>query len=211
MSQRRAEQLAALVPADVPVYVATTEVLNRIIGFKFHSGVLACGLRGRRRTLEEVLPHDRPRLRIVICEDINNAENLGGIIRVAAGFGADALVLGERCVDPFWRQCVRVSMGTLFWLPLVQSENLLADLAKLRDEWDVELAATVLAADGESLASSRPSARMGLLFGGEAQGLSPAAVAACDRRITIPMKLGTDSLNVAVAAGIVLYHFCGSC
>jgi TrmH family RNA methyltransferase len=48
---------------------------------------------------------------------------------------------------------------------------------------------------------------MALLLGGEAQGLSPEIVRACDRRVTIPMKLGTDSLNVAVAAGIFLYHF----
>jgi tRNA G18 (ribose-2'-O)-methylase SpoU len=147
-------------------------------------------------------------LRIVVCEDINNAENLGSIVRVAAGFGVDAMLLGERCVDPFWRQCVRVSMGTLFALPLVQSDDLLADLERLRDSWKVEVAATVLDPGGESLGNAELSPRMGLLFGGEAQGLTPAAIAACQRRITIPMKLGTDSLNVAVAAGIFLYHFC---
>jgi tRNA G18 (ribose-2'-O)-methylase SpoU len=207
LSERRAE-LANLIPEAVPVYVAPSEVLNQIIGYKFHSGVLACGLRGPRRTLEEIIPRAQSRLRIVICEDINNAENLGGIVRVAAGFGADALVLGERCVDPFWRQCVRVSMGTIFSLPLVQSENLLADLKKLREGWKVELVATVLANDAEMLGTATPSPRMALLFGGEAQGLTAAAIAACDRRITIPMHLGTDSLNVAVTAGIFLYHFC---
>jgi tRNA G18 (ribose-2'-O)-methylase SpoU len=207
LSERRAE-LANLIPEAISVYVAPAEVLNQIIGYKFHSGVLACGLRGPRRTLEEILPHDRARLRIVICEDINNAENLGGIVRVAAGFGADALILGERCVDPFWRQCVRVSMGTLFSLPLVQSENLPADLKKLREGWNVELAATVLANDAEVLSQAKPAPRMGLLFGGEAQGLTAEAVQACDRKITIPMQLGTDSLNVAVTAGIFLYHFC---
>jgi len=208
LSERRADELAGLVPADVPIYVATTAVLNAIVGYKFHSGVLACGLRGRRRTLDEILPTTPTRLRIVICEDLNNAENLGGIVRIAAGFGADALVLGERCVDPFFRQCIRVSMGTLFSLPLVQSENLLTDLMKLREIWKVELAATVLDANGEPLSVAKASERMGLLFGGEAQGLTPEAIALCDRRITIPMKLGTDSLNVAVAAGIFLYHFC---
>jgi tRNA G18 (ribose-2'-O)-methylase SpoU len=208
LSERRAEELAGLVPADVPIYVATTAMLNGIVGYKFHSGVLACGLRGKRRTLEEILPKNPARLRIVICEDLNNAENLGGIVRIAAGFGADALVLGERCVDPFFRQCIRVSMGTLFSLPLVRSENLLADLVKLRETWKVELAATVLAENGEPLSVAKASPRMGLLFGGEAQGLTAQAVALCDRRITIPMKLGTDSLNVAVAMGIFLYHFC---
>jgi tRNA G18 (ribose-2'-O)-methylase SpoU len=209
LAERRADELADLVPKQVPLYIAPAAVLNQIVGFKFHSGVLACGLRGPRRTLEEVLPADRDELRIVICEDINNAENLGGIIRVAAGFGAHALLLGERCIDPFFRQCIRVSMGTLFALPLVQSNDLLADLAILRDQWDVELIGTVLAGDSRPLAEAIPAARMGILFGGEAQGLSDGAIVACDRRVTIPMMLGTDSLNVAVAAGIVLYQFCG--
>jgi tRNA G18 (ribose-2'-O)-methylase SpoU len=213
LTERRAEEMAKVIPDGIPVYVTSTELMTRIIGFKFHSGVLACGLRGQRRTLEEVLPAEsqegmQPSLRIVICEDINNNENLGSIIRVAAGFGVDAILLGERCTDPFFRRCVRVSMGTIFQLPLVQSENLLADLAKLRDRWKVQLAATVLGADGELLATSSPAPRMGILFGGEAQGLTNEAIAACNRRITIPMKLGTDSLNVAVAAGIFLYHFC---
>jgi tRNA G18 (ribose-2'-O)-methylase SpoU len=208
LSQRRARELAPLVQPAIPVYVATAALMNRVVGFKFHSGVLACGLRGPRRTLKEVLPKDRPRLRVVICEDINNAENLGSIIRVAAGFGGDALLLGERCVDPFFRQCVRVSMGTLFHLPLVQSQNLVADLATLRDEWNIELIATVATADGVPLTGALSSPRMGILFGGEAHGLTQAAIAACHRRITIPMQLGTDSLNVAVAAGIFLYHFC---
>jgi len=207
LAERRAEELAAVVPKDVPIYVASSEVLNRIVGFKFHSGVLACGLRGPRRMLEEVIPIDRERLRIVICEDLNNAENLGSIVRVAAGFGADALLLGERCVDPFFRRCVRVSMGAIFSLPLVQSFNLLADLGKLRTHWQVELAATVLCDSGEKLADAVQSPRMGILLGSEAQGLTEAAISACDRQITIPMKLGTDSLNVAVAAGIVLFHF----
>jgi tRNA G18 (ribose-2'-O)-methylase SpoU len=210
LSERRAAEIAPLVPHNIPVYVAPTQVLNRIVGFKFHSGILACGLRGPRKTLEEVLPIDEPRLRIVVCEDLNNAENLGGIIRVAAGFGANALLLGERCVDPFFRQCVRVSMGTLFHLPIVQSRDLLTDLAKLREKWNVELAASVLAGNSERLADAIPSPRMAILFGGEAHGLSPAAIALCNRRITIPMQLGTDSLNVAVAAGIFLHHFFGS-
>ena len=57
------------------------------------------------------------------------------------------------------------------------------------------------------LAESKRSPKMGFLFGNEAQGLSHEQIAACDRQVTIPMKLGTDSMNVSVAAGIVLYHF----
>jgi tRNA G18 (ribose-2'-O)-methylase SpoU len=74
-------------------------------------------------------------------------------------------------------------------------------------ESGVELAATVLEGDAQPLAGAARPPKLALLFGNEAQGLDPALVAACDRKITIPMRLGTDSLNVAVAAGIILHHF----
>jgi tRNA G18 (ribose-2'-O)-methylase SpoU len=71
----------------------------------------------------------------------------------------------------------------------------------------VELVATVLDSAAESLEKARRGAKVGIVFGGEAQGLEQAYVAACHRKVTIPMHHGTDSLNVAVAAGIFLYHF----
>jgi tRNA G18 (ribose-2'-O)-methylase SpoU len=181
--------------------------MERVMGFKFHSGVVACGRRKPRATIDEVVPRDRERLTLVVCPDLSNVENVGSMIRLCAGFGVDALILGEHSHDPFWRQSVRVSMGTIFTLPIVHSDDLLRDLRRLRGEWDVEIAATVLDENAEALEHARRPARFGLMFGNEAQGLDAAHVAACDRRVTIPMKLGTDSLNVAIAAGIFLYHF----
>jgi tRNA G18 (ribose-2'-O)-methylase SpoU len=207
LSEKRAAEIGPLVPEGVPVYAAPQDVMNVVLGMKFHSGVMACGRRKPRQTIDEVVPKGRERLTLVVCPDVSNVENVGSIVRISAAFGADALLLGERCHDPFWRQAVRVSMGAVFRLPMAQSENLLADLARLRSEWGVELAATVLDPDAEPLESATRAPRFGLLFGNEAQGLDEAYLRACDRRVTIPMRMGTDSLNVAVAAGIFLYHF----
>src|SRR5688500_9496614 len=207
LSEKRAAGFAPAVPAEVPVYVAPQAVMEGVMGFKFHSGIVACGRRKPPRTIDDVVPKDRERLTLVACPDLSNVENIGSIIRLCAGFGVDALVLGERCHDPFWRQSVRVSMGTIFSLPLVHTDNLLRDLERLRREWGIELAATVLDDGAESLAQMKRPARFGLLLGNEAQGLDAEHIAACDRRVTIPMKRGTDSLNVAIATGIFLYHF----
>jgi tRNA G18 (ribose-2'-O)-methylase SpoU len=207
LSEKRAAEFAPLVPAHVPVYVAPQALMERVMGFKFHSGIVACGRRKPRATIDDVIPRYRERLTLVACPDLSNVENIGSVIRLCAGFGVDALILGERSHDPFWRQSVRVSMGTVFSLPIVHTDDLLRDLRRLRTEWGVELAATVLDETAEPLDRATRPARFGLLFGNEAQGLNDAHVAACDRRVTIPMKLGTDSLNVAVAAGIFLYHF----
>ena len=117
------------------------------------------------------------------------------------------MILGERCHDPFWRQSVRVSMGTIFRLPLLHTDDLARDLRRLREEWGVELTATVLDPSAEPLEAAKRPEKFGLLFGGEAQGLESRWTELCHRRVTIPMHHGTDSLNVAVAAGIFLYHF----
>ena len=205
-SENRLPQIQPIVPDDVPLYVAPQALFRGLLGMKFQSGVMACGRRKARRTIDDVIPK-KDRLTLVILPDIANAQNVGSLVRISAAFGADAIVLGEQCHDPFWRQAIRVSMGTVFRLPLYQSKDLLADLERLKKEWNVELIASVLDEDGEPLENAPRGKRIGILFGNEAQGLGEQFIRACDRRVTIPMKLGTDSLNVAVAAGIFLYEF----
>ena len=214
VADRRADEFSRIVPDQVPLYVVPQSLMTQILGLKFHSGVLACARRKPPKTLDELLPPaasidvDKA-LTLVICPDLSNVENIGSIVRLCAGFGVDLLILGERCHDPFWRQSVRVSMGTIFYLPLYQSDDLSRDLSRLRDQWKIDLVATVLDPPpaAEPLERAKRGPRLGLLFGGEAQGLEPRDLQHCSRRVTIPMHHGTDSLNVAVAAGIFLYHF----
>ncbi len=111
-------------------------------------------------------------------------------------------------------------MGNALTLPIVCSRDLNADLRRLKSEWQVQLAATVVEptdptdehevtrsmADVEPLDQAGRPARLALLFGNEANGLGPEWLDLCDRQLTIPMH-GADSLNVAIAAGIFLFHF----
>jgi tRNA G18 (ribose-2'-O)-methylase SpoU len=207
LADRRVAEMAAIAPPELPVYQVSQELMNGILGLKFHSGVMACAIRPAPKSIDEVIPKDKSPLTLVICPEISNVENIGSMIRIAAGLGADAMILGEKCHDPYWRQSVRVSMGTVFSLPLVRSKEIATDLRRLHDEWNVQLAATVLDADAESLSGAKRPAKFGILFGSEAQGLAREHVAMCDRKVTIPMHWGTDSLNVAVATGIFLHHF----
>ena len=208
LTRRRAQQIAPLAEArGAPVYVAPDEMMHQIIGYKFHSGVIACGLRKPPATLEQIVPRDRKPLTLVVCPEISSNENLGSLIRISAAFGAGAMLLGERSADPFFRQSIRVSMGTIFSLPVLQSQDLMHDLARLKNESEVELIASVLDESAESLSDAARRERIAILIGNEAQGLPREYVELCDRRVTIRMRLGTDSLNVAVAAGVFLYHF----
>jgi tRNA G18 (ribose-2'-O)-methylase SpoU len=205
LSKRKESAIAPLVPPSVKLFVATDDLIERLIGFEFHSGVLACGIRPPSPSLPSVIPPPPKPTLITICQEITNAENLGSLIRISAAFGANAILIGERCCDPYFRQSIRVSMGTIFSMPIVRSENLISDLDQLR-EMQINRFATVLDKDAEPLDDVLPPPRLAIVFGSEAQGLDASTIAHCDRRITIPMKLGTDSLNVAVAAGIFLFH-----
>src|SRR5258706_7687900 len=209
LADRRVAEIAPLVPPHIPVYSAPVEVVNQVLGFKFHAGVMSVGIRGRSPTIDDVMARagGGDRATLLICPEIEKTDNLGAIIRIAAAFGVDAMILGERCCDPFFRQSVRVSMGAAFVLPIVRTDDLARDLRRLRLEFGVELIGSVLAENAERLEDMKRPARMGLLLGNEAQGLGAGLEGLCDRRVTIPMKLGTNSLNVAVAAGVFLYHF----
>jgi len=81
LEDRRVEEIALIVPPHVPIYVAPKSLMTQIIGYKFHSGIIACGRRKPPATLEQIAAP--PDATIVVCPDLNNAENLGSIIRIA--------------------------------------------------------------------------------------------------------------------------------
>jgi len=199
------ERFADRLPAGVPLYEIPPASVEELVGFNFHRGILACGRRKPSPPLAKWLAEHPGRLTLVVCPDVKDPENLGAIIRISSAFGVDGLLLGEQSTDAFSRRVLRVSMGTVFRLPILRSENLLEDLRVLGNA-GVERAATVLDPAAESLEKFTRGERFALLFGSEGHGLDAATVDCCDRKVTIPMQPGVDSLNVAVAAGIFLYH-----
>jgi len=200
------ERIAEAVPEEVPVYVVPTRMIDELIGFHFHRGLLACGRRKPAIRVDEVLEQAPLQSTCLICPDVTDPENLGTIIRISAGLGADFLVLGGRCGDPYSRRISRVSMGNNLKLPIIQTEDLESEVTRLRES-GFEIAATILDPSAEPLHSAKRPKRFALMLGNEGDGLSAEWIAQADRRITIPMQNGTDSLNVAIAAAIFLHHF----
>jgi tRNA G18 (ribose-2'-O)-methylase SpoU len=210
LSERREAELFTQFPAMLPVYVLPQKLAEGLLGYNFHSGVLACGIRKPPPDLSSRLDgavRAGDRVTLVVCPNINDPENLGALVRLGAAFAVDALLLGRGSADPFSRRVLRVSMGTAFRLPILECSDLHAALVRLRDQLNVQLAATVLDESAERLAAAHRPQRLALLFGNEAEGLDRRWIELCDRRITIPMQGSADSLNVAVAAGIILHHF----
>lgn len=200
-------------PAGVSLFVASPELLSELAGFKFHRGVMACGLREEQPAqgdvLDRALAGSKPEepLLVAVGIDLADPENVGGLIRAAACFGANAVVLNRSRPDPLSRRVIRVSMGAALRLPVVHSPDPLATLDRLRQRWQCQTVAAVLSPAATRLSDLPAPRRAAILFGSEGEGLPGELVSACGNRVSIPMAPGCDSLNVAMAAGIFLHHF----
>lgn len=198
--------IALRVPHGVPLYVLPEALVDVLIGFNFHRGVLACGVRRPWPGAVELARAAGERATFVVCPRIDNPENLGAIVRISDVFGVDAVLTGNRCPDPLSRRVLRVSMGSALRVPVVACEDLAADLDRLRCDHRFEAAATVVDPEAEPLHAFRRPDRLALLLGSEGHGLEPTWLELSDRLVTIPMRPGAESLNVAVAAGVAVYH-----
>ena len=190
-------------PLPVPVHAVSADLMAQVVGFHLNRGVLAAADRAPQPDLDTLLGAAR---RVVVCEGINDHENLGALFRNAAALSADAILFGPRCADPLYRRSVRVSMGHVLRVPFADlpAYGWPAGLDVLRRNGFRTLALTPRIPYAE-LSTVDRSAKLALLLGAEGPGLSDAALAAADARVAIPMAPGVDSLNVATAAAIALY------
>ncbi len=137
----------------------------------------------------------------IFLEGIQDAGNVGGILRSAAAFGVSHAVLGAGCADAWSPKVLRAGMGAHFALVIEEK----ADLAGAMERFGGRVACTV-ARGGVALPDADVSGRVGWLFGAEGRGVSAALAARSALRVTIPMPGGAESLNVAAAAAVCLYE-----
>jgi tRNA G18 (ribose-2'-O)-methylase SpoU len=197
-------RLKTQVPEGVPTYVVPHELVETLVGFPFHRGVLGCGQRLPWPPLADIVGDRERVLTLVVCPELSNPENLGAIARIGDSFGIDGILAGAACPDPFSRRVLRVSMGSILRLPVVVSERLDEHLRRLANEDQVEVWAAVT--DPAAVPFDRVGRphRLALVLGEENRGIDAQWTARCHEAITIPMRPGAGSLNVAVAAGILL-------
>lgn len=232
--QRWLDDVAALLDGrDVPVYMVSDAVAHELTGFAVHRGVMAAMRRPELPALTTVLenarrvlvlediadptnvcgpkmrvpePPQRTRSRIAILEGLTDHANVGSAMRNAAALGIDAVLVTPTCADPLYRRAVRVSMGTVFQVPWTRIPEWPAGIDELKDAGYVVAGMTLregaitldelVAEDHEKLA---------LIFGSEGFGITARTDALLDRRVTIPMMGGVDSLNVATASAVTFY------
>jgi tRNA G18 (ribose-2'-O)-methylase SpoU len=192
-------------PPEVPVIDASIDQFRALTGFNVHRGCLALVHRPRASTLDEVLA--RPGA-VLMLEGVANADNVGGIFRNAAAFGAAGVLLDARSCDPLYRKAVRTSMGAVLRVPNARIDSWPHALARVRSSGRVVVALHPRdrAIPIDEFAVRQAGTVPAFVLGAEGEGLSDELLAGADACVKIPMASGIDSLNVAVAAAVALFR-----
>lgn len=188
-----------LVPDDCK-YFAEKNLMEKIVGFHLHSGVMAIGYR------PENIEVDVLSERIVGLNRVNNSENIGQIARIARSFGFESLLVDEQSTSPFLRRAVRVSMGNVFYLKVRESENFLEDLELLKSN-NYKVISCELTENSIDLFDFKFPNKVVVVFGNEDKGIANEVLKLSDAVVQIPIRKEVDSLNVAVATAVVLSEF----
>lgn len=183
---------------DCPVYGGGERVRQVVSGLGVPSAIITLFRRPPRPSVADLATSAR---RLVVVEAVDNPSNIGSIIRNAAAFGWDGLVLDHTSADPLARRSLRVAMGTVFALPHARTTTLADDLRSLVD---FELYAMTPSPDAMALDQVRPGPRVAILIGSERAGLS-ADLLELARPVRIPMADDVDSLNAAAATAVACY------
>ena len=192
---REDHPLPAGLPAELPVYLLPEHVFASLSDTRTPQGVAAVVRR------QPLVPSGS---RLVALDGVQDPGNVGTILRTADAAGLDGVLLGPECADVFSPKVLRATMGSVFRMGLSFPADLAAHLFSLRED-GYEILSSQL--DGDPFYSRPPEGeKWVLVVGNEGNGVSPAVQAAATRRLRLPMRGGAESLNAAVAAGIMMYE-----
>ena len=139
----------------------------------------------------------------LVLENVQDPGNVGTVIRTANAFGIDAVILTGRCAELYHPKTVRSTMGAIFRQNVLQLE--LEQLAPFLREAGLPLYGAALAEDAEDV-RGLPLKHTALAVGSEGRGLSRELLALCEKKIIIPMRPDSESLNAAVAASVLMWE-----
>ncbi len=206
VEQGRESAACELVSEGTTVYSLPRDRMRALVGFEFHRGMLACGTRPPMRSAEQLRGTGLPSNLALAVLGVNQRDNLGSMLRSAAALGVVDILIGPKTADPYSRRAVRVSMAAVLKQTLYAIDRPVEQLAYLSDRCGYRTVVTTL---GDAIPLDhfvRDERPIVLCVGSEAEGVEPEVERVATDRVTIPMKLGTDSLNVAVATAIFLYE-----
>ncbi|HBA63150.1 MAG TPA: 23S rRNA (guanosine(2251)-2'-O)-methyltransferase RlmB [Lachnospiraceae bacterium] len=188
---------------QVSAEILSDSVFERVSATKTPQGIL-CIVTRREWTKEEILGAEHPFL--MILDNLQDPGNLGTILRTAEGAGVTGILMSKDCVDIYNPKVIRSTMGSIYRMPFIYLENLEEFLPELKEYGITSYAAHL---EGEHFYDEENyTDGCAFLIGNEGNGLRAEVTAKADRRIRIPMHGQVESLNAAMAAGILMYEVC---
>ncbi|HTT61008.1 MAG TPA: 23S rRNA (guanosine(2251)-2'-O)-methyltransferase RlmB [Bryobacteraceae bacterium] len=188
--------------ASVPVRFEERSGLDRLAGTPAHQGVVALGASQRYAELDDVAPSAQL---LVVLDGVEDPHNLGAIVRTAHAAGAGGVIVPERRAVGLTDVVAKAAAGALEYLPVVRATNINRTLEQLK-----QLGYWIYGLDErgtEAYDQTGYNPPTALVFGGEGKGLHEQVRKHCDVLVRIPMEGHIPSLNVSVAAGIVLFEW----
>ena len=181
------------------LFSSNKELMNEIVGFRIHSGIMAIGKIPPDTSIIELDS------RIIILNGIIDAENVGAIVRNCAAFGYNSIIADERSASPYLRRAVRVSMGNVFEIKVHHSRDIIATIDDLKRNGSQIVAAEICDVS-IALEKANFSSKFCLIFGSEGNGIQTDILNICDNIVHIPISNSVSSINVAASSAVFLHH-----
>jgi tRNA G18 (ribose-2'-O)-methylase SpoU len=181
------------------IYIASKNILEEIAGFKIHFEVIFLA--------EKPLDYDLDKLddRIILLNGLSSPENVGSIVRSAAAFNINSIIVDEKTCSPFLRRCIRVSMGNIFSMKSYHSSNIRNDLENLKS-LGYTIISTANIPRSLNLAHYDFPKKSVLIIGSEGHGIDQDIIGLSDAVLKIIINSQVAHLNASNAAAIFLSH-----
>ena len=191
----------------VPFYSLGGGLLTKLLGTAYATTITAVAVVEKRAAVLSDILAASPDALLLVGERIQDPRNVGVLIRTAEAAGCAALILSNDSAEPFSRQAVRSTTGSILRLPVCVIPDLPAALAAARERFDLRVIATSAKAPRLATDTDLSARPLAIVVGNESDGISDALRATAGEFVRLPMAAGgASSLNVTVAAGVLVYE-----
>ncbi len=192
------DELRPLLSCGADVYLISQKLMSQVADTKTPQGVI-CIL----KTLDNNIDFDTINNKCIFLEHIQDPSNLGTILRTADALGISAVIMTRDCCDIYSPKVTRGAMGALFRVPFMFTDDAVSFVRNF-SKYGTTYAAVVR--NAESLGECSLGGNVLMAIGNEGNGLTEELIDVCDHRVTIPMQGNAESLNAAIASGILMWE-----
>ncbi len=191
--------------ASITIYKVTEKIMNNISTLTSPPGIIClCEMVDKIQMLDKIAKNDK----LVILENIQDPHNLGTLFRICDAMKIKAVAITENSCDIYNPKVLRGSMGSIFRLDIFWVNDIITFISDLK-KYDFEICASTVDKNDSPISKIKYNKKTAVIIGNEGNGINPETIKLCDKKITIPTNQEIDSLNAAVAAGIIIWEITG--